>query len=232
MLLQTIPEQPLEMMDKYTVAWVGLVALSLLAMILIRYIIKRLKKQEEKIDSLIDKLIEEKDDSGKILSPDLSKFAERANKVQVLTYHLLNEFNADRFQVFEFHNGGKTLTGVQFKKCSNTYEAVELGIDAKSKDFQNIPISTNFLWNKLILSKEPIIISDAEELKETDKTIYEMLKSHGIGAYYSRLILDYDNKPIGFVVAEYFSRAYIMNEEQLKLFKESTITISGLINKN
>ena len=109
---------------------------------------------------------------------------------------------------------------------------VELGIEVKSKDYQSIPISTNFLWNKLILTKEPIIISNVEELKDTDRSNYEMLKSYGIGADYSRLISDYDGTPIGFVVVEYFNRNYDMNEEQLKLFNESTITISGLINKN
>ena len=90
--LQSIPEQPLQMMDKYTVAWVGLVALFILVMVFIRFILKRLRKQEQKIDSLIDKIIEEKDEN-KITAPDLSKFAIRANKIQVLTYHLLNEFN-------------------------------------------------------------------------------------------------------------------------------------------
>lgn len=233
MLLQSVPEQPLKMMEKYGLAAVGLVVLALFSFFLVRQLLKRLTAQDKKLDALIERLLEdkEKESSEGLNVEKLDKFAKSANKIQQLTYYLLNEIEAERISIFEYHNGGKTITGVDFKKCSNTYEAVELGIESKYRDYQNIPISTNVLWNKLLLDKKPISIYDISELKETDNSIYIFLSSQGIQSYYSRLILDYDNKPIGFLVITYYTNKVRLEEEHLKVINDATITIAGLINK-
>ena len=171
-LITMIPEQPIAMIEKYGFTAVALVVLGIFSWILVKYILNKFTVHEEKMDEIINRLLDEK--GGKpdstLNAEKLINFAQHASKIQQLTYHLLNELEADRVSIFEFHNGGKTITGVDFKKCSNTYEAVELGIEPKYKDFQNIPISTNFLWNKLLLDKKTIAICDISDLQNTDNT--------------------------------------------------------------
>lgn len=225
-LLQTIPEQPLQMIEKYGVSAVGLVVLGLFCWFLVKQIMKRLSKQ----DDLIIKLLQDRETED-LTSENLGKYAENASKIQQLIYHMLNELDAERISVFEYHNGGKTLTGVDFRKCSNTYEATQLGISALYRDYQNIPISTNFLWNKLLLDKEPINISNMEDIKSTDRSAYSILKSQYIKSYYSNLILDYDNKPIGFIVVTYYLKQTELNDHQLKIINDTTLNIAGLLNK-
>lgn len=230
-LLQlTTMEYFLEMFDRYGVTLVSLVVLGSFTWFLIRFILRMMKRQEKKIDALIEKLVTKDADEDDI-EEKLSNFAVNANRVRQLSYYLLNEFDADRVSVYEYHNGGKSVAGVDFKKCSNTYEATAKGIDEMYNEQQNLPISVNFLWNKLLIDKKPILISDIKTLEQTDNTIFQILSSQGIKSYYSRLILNYNSKPIGFVVITYYNENVALDNEQLKIFNDTTISIGGLINK-
>jgi hypothetical protein len=222
-------EGTLKLIDQYGVGLVALVIVCIFSWILVKFILKRLTNQEEKIDNLVDKLI---NNDTPLTDEKMGKFALNANRVQQLIYHLLNEFDADRISVYEFHNGGKTITGINFKKCSNTYEAVGLNIEEKNKGQQNLPISVNYLWNKLLIDKKPINITNISLLKETDKTIYQTLNMQKIKSYYARLINDYNGNPIGFIIIKFYDKNIILNEKQIKIFNDTTICIGGLINKD
>ena len=217
-------------MDQYGVGLVALVVVGFFAWFLVKFILKIMKNQEKKIDDLLEKLYTKSTDEPDPL--EIDKFALNANRVQQLIYHLLNEFDADSVSVFEYHNGGKTINGVDFKKCSNTYEAVGHGIEEKYNEYQNIPLSINFLWNKLLMDKKSILITDICSLEKTDQTIFQILKSQGIKSYYARLINDYNGKPIGFIVIKYYSGTSVLSDEQLKIYNDTAISIGGLINKD
>ncbi|MCK9446143.1 hypothetical protein M0Q50_04535 [bacterium] len=228
-LLQAQAEDVLNLIDKFGVGLVVLVFLGFFSWFLIKWILIREEKQEKKIDLLIDKLTNgttKKEDEH-----NLNEYARNANRVQQLTYFLLNEFDADRVSIFEYHNGGKTLAGISFNKCSNTYEALAMGIDGKYNELQQIPISINFLWNKLLEQQKPIIISDIEILKEHDETIYFALKGKSIKSYYSQLIVDYNSRPIGFITIEYYDNVKVLNIDEIKIFNDTSIKIGGLLNK-
>jgi len=219
----------LQLFDKYGVALVALVILGSFAWFLVRFILRTMKRQEKKIDDLINKLVSK--DTEEDIDEKLSNYAKNANRVRVLINRILNEFEADRIAVYEFHNGGKSISGVDFKKCSNTYETTNKGIDELYNEQQNLPISVNFLWNKLLIDKKPIFISNIHTLEQTDNTIFQILDSQGIKSYYSKLILNYNSKPIGFIVITYYYKNVTLNNEELRIFNDTTISIGGLINK-
>lgn len=215
----------------------GVIITVFLIFILIAYMLitnssKRIKEQEEKIDTLygrIDKLMnkfssEEKNDlTGKFIS-----YAENANKIQIQLYHLLQNFNAERVSIYEFHNGGKNLAGVEFKKCSNTYEAVSLEIKPIIKEMQNLPLSISPLWSKILTTRDDVDIPSVEKLE--DPFLKKYLESQSIKTYYSAILQDYDNTPIGFITMEYYHITKELTEDQLYEFNEIAIKISVLIN--
>lgn len=226
-------EETLKLIDHYGVSIVVLVLLIFFSWFLINFILKRITSQEKKMDELITKILsnENHHDHG-LTHEKLSNFASNSSKVQQINYSLLNDFGADRLSIYEYHNGGKTINGVDFKKCSNTYEAVGLGIEEKYLEHQNIPISVNFLWSKLLNEKKTTFISDVDDLEKCDETIYAFLKQHNIKSYYSKLIKDFDNKPIGFIVIVYYKHKTYLTQKQLKKLNEDTFKIAGLINKD
>ena len=213
-----------------------IVAILVLAIVTSFYIIrnstKRIREQEEKIDTLydrIDKLMNKftHDDTNE-LAGKFVNYAENANKIQIQLYHILQIFNADRVSIYEFHNGGKNLRGLEFKKCSNTYEAVALETKPIIKEMQNLPLSMNPLWSKVLATREDIEIPNVENLEDTFLKAY--LETQSIKTYYSLLLLDYDNTPIGFITLEYYRNARELNVDDLEEFNEIAIKISVLIN--
>ena len=213
-----------------------IVAILVLAIITSFYIIrnstKRIREQEEKIDTLyerIDKLMNKftHDDTNE-LAGKFTNYAENANKIQIQLYHMLQNFGADRISIYEYHNGGKNLAGIEFKKCSNTYEAVELETKPIIKEMQNLPLSMNPLWSKILATKQDIEIPSVEKLQDTFLKTY--LETQSIKTYYSSIMLDYDNTPIGFITLEYYRTARELTKDELDEFNEIAIKISVLIN--
>ena len=193
---------------------------------------KRIHEQEQKIDSLyvrIDKLMnkfsseENHDLTGKFIN-----YAENSNKIQIQLYHLLQNFGAERVSIYEFHNGGKNLAGVEFKKCSNTYEAVSLETKPIIKEMQNLPLSINPLWSKILVTRGDINIPSVEKIQDVFFKSY--LETQSIKAYYSTILQDYDNTPIGFITLEYYKNSRELLPLEFEEFNEIAIKISVLIN--
>jgi len=191
---------------------------------------KRIKNLEDKNDYLHDKIdkMNIKDEHSD-LPQKFINFAESATKIQIQTYHILQIFGAERISIYEFHNGGKNLAGVEFKKCSNTYEAVSLETKPLIREMQNLPLSINPLWNRILSTREEISIPDVKKLE--DNFLKEYLKSLGIKTYYATILQDYDNTPIGLIAMEYYNYCTELTEYQLDEFYETAIKIAVLINK-
>lgn len=214
----------------------GTIVSILLLLIFIAYTLitsssKRIREQEEKIDSLygrIDKMMAIKDEHSD-LPEKFINFAESATKIQIQIYHILQIFGAERISIFEFHNGGKNLSGVEFKKCSNTYEAVSLETKPLIREMQNLPLSINPLWNRILSTRSEISIPFVNKIE--DVFLKDYLTSLGIKTYYSTILEDYDNTPIGLIAIEYYSYSTELSEEQLDEFYETAIKIAVLINK-
>jgi len=215
----------------------GIIGTILILAILVSYmVIKNLTKtntaQQEKINELYSKLdgfinkfsSEEKHE----LVGKFDNYAVNANKIQIQLYHLLQNYGAERVSIYEFHNGGKNLAGIEFKKCSNTYEAVSLETKPVIKEMQNLPLSVNPLWSRTLVTRCDIIIPSVEKLEDTFLKGY--LETQSIKTYYSSILQDYDNTPIGFITLEYYHKSKELTVEQLEEFNEIAIKISVLIN--
>jgi hypothetical protein len=215
----------------------GIIGTILILAILVSYMMiknqtKIITGQQEKIDALynrIDGLMKKfSSDETHELVGKFDDYAVNANKIQIQLYHILQNYGAERVSIFEFHNGGKNLAGIEFKKCSNTYEAVSLETKPVIKEMQNLPLSVNPLWSRTLVRRCDIRIPSVETLEDTFLKAY--LETQSIKTYYSSLLQDYDNTPIGFITLEYYHKAKELNSDQLSEFNEIAIKISVLIN--
>lgn len=232
MLSQTIPEQPLKMIERYGIMMVVVVALAIGVIYLFKIIMKRYQGQDDKIGKLQEILVEMAKQQQKhpLDEKALTKRAEVSTKINNMLFNMLNDYSADRISIYEFHNGGKTLYGLEFNKASCMYE-VGKNLENRTKDFQNVPVSTNVLWNTLILTKSPFYVKDSEDLKDIDHGIYFMLKVNNIKSYYANLLMDLSGNPIGIIAIEYINTVKNLTESELSLFKNKSYTISGMMIK-
>ena len=212
--------------EKYGIAMVFVVVFFIVAWQLLKKLLKVQSDRITELKDMVEELMDKNTDDNENI---FGSHAEFADKVQILLYHMLNRIKANRISIFEYHNGGKTIKGVSFKRCTNTYEALSLNITPKKIQLQNLPISINTLWYKNLLDKKDVIIPDTEKLENTDPILWSMFMSDCIVSYYSFLIIDFDGKPIGFITMEFCDEKIDLNDEQIKDLKNNIITIAGLI---
>lgn len=144
-------------------------------------------------------------DHAKDLKEQWPKTIEKNSIVHQLLYKALYEFKWDRAYIFEYHNGGHSISGIDFLKCSNTFEVVNENVQQHQKDLQNLPIGMFAFWNIQILKKQTICHADIEELKNYDLWAYQILKQQGIKSIFIIGLYDAQGHAIWFFGIDYIN---------------------------
>lgn len=142
-------------------------------------------------------------DHAKDLKEKWPQTIEKNSIVHQLLYKALYEFKWDRAYIFEYHNGGHSISGIDFLKASNTFEVVNDWIQPQQILLQNLPIGMFAYWNLKILKKETICMQDIEEIKQTDLWAYQILKQQDIKSIFVIGLYDAQGHAIGFFGIDY-----------------------------
>lgn len=158
-----------------------------------------------KISNLFYMKLEKKiiHDHAKDLKEKWPKTIEKNSIVHQLLYKALYEFKWDRAYIFEYHNGGHSISGIDFLKCSNTFEVVNENVPQHQKDLQNLPVGMFAFWNLQILKRQTICLKNIEDMKNQDIWVYQLLKQQGIKSIYVIWLFDAQGHPIGFFGIDY-----------------------------
>lgn len=230
--LLSIDEQPLKLIEQYGIMAVAVVVLSIAVVRLFKIIIKRYQEQENRISKLQDIMsnMAEAQNQQPIDNESLEKRARLSDNINNILFNMLSEYEADKVSIYEFHNGGKSYYGLNFNKASCTYNASRIP-SQRIKEYQNIPISTNLIWNTMVLTKDPFYVKNVEQLKDVDHGLYFMLKASDIKSYYANLLMDLSGNPLGIIAIEYANKVQNLSKSELEDFRSKTYTISGMILK-
>ena len=134
----------------------------------------------------------------------------------------LKEFlNADRVQVYDFHNGGHYANGRSALKTSCTYEVCRTGCRAYQMFLQAIPLSCIPQFIKTLLNKEELKVSTIEDLKNSMNSTYNLKKDQGVRSFYDIIIHNKDKEPIGFLAIQYCTEEKLQytQEQQNEILK-------------
>lgn len=138
--------------------------------------------------------------------------------------------NADRVQVYDFHNGGHFANGRSALKVSCSYEVCRAGIKSYQMYLQSIPLNCIPQFIKMLLNKNRMIINDLEEIKDIMPATYSLKKSQNVKSYFDIILNNEFNEPIGFLAIQYesinkvnFSEKEINEILKLKFFIEENL---------
>lgn len=120
--------------------------------------------------------------------------------------------NADRVQVYDFHNGGHYANGRSALKTSCTYEVTRTGINAVQGQLQSIPLPCIAKFISSLLNDENMEIKHIDDIKETMPSTYQLKKSQGITSFYDIILVNKENEPIGFLAVQFVKNKYSIDE--------------------
>lgn len=129
----------------------------------------------------------------------------------------IKEFlNADRVQIYDFHNGGHYANGRSALKVSCSYEVCRVGIKSYQMYLQSIPLSCIPQFVKKLLNDELIQVNDLEEIKDNMPATYSLKKSQNISSFYDIILNNKKREPIGFLAIQYTTKNKINFSQQEK----------------
>ena len=137
--------------------------------------------------------------------------------------------NADRVQVYDFHNGGHYANGRSALKTSCTYETVRNGINPVQSQLQSIPLPCIAKFISQLLNDETMEIKKLDEIKENMPSTYQLKKSQNIESFYDIVLNNKNNEPIGFLAVQFVKNKYSIDEHgkqeilRLKFFIEEQL---------
>lgn len=116
---------------------------------------------------------------------------------------ILEETNADRVSLVQYHNGGKGINKQSFLKMSMTNEQVKLGIKPFISNFKDQFRNVLAYFVKEINRSNYCYIDNVEAVKEVDISMYEFMKDRGVYAKFGIGVRNKENTIIGFICVEY-----------------------------
>lgn len=166
---------------------------------------------------------------AKELKQNWPKTIEKNNLVHQLLYKALYEFNWDRAYIYEYHNGGHSISGIDFLKASNTFEVVNDRVQPQQLHLQNLPVGMFAYFNNKILNKQSIC-KKVDDIQKEDLGAYQVLKQNGINNIFIIGLFDAKWYPIGFFGIDYVRQDMPnMCESMLKKLEIMSYQISGLL---
>jgi hypothetical protein len=116
--------------------------------------------------------------------------------------------NSSRVMILEYHNGTENVTGLPFRKCSATYEAINVGVMPIARDYNEINLS--LLPFASYMASEGYWCGDIDNMEEIDRSFCYMLKAHGV-EHFSAVTIEGVNKPLALLIVAY-DQKYVNHE--------------------
>ena len=178
-------------------------------------IIKSYKNTKNEIDTLPKKIKQQ-------ISIDDSIISKMEDLKEML--------NADRVQIYDFHNRDHYANGRSALKTSCTYEVIRTGISHKQSYLQSIPLSCLSRFISKLMNDGFLEVKNLEEIKDEMPSTYQLKKDMQINSFYDVILNNKNGEPICFLAVKYVKNKYnILSEKdkqeilKLKFFVEEQL---------
>lgn len=195
-----------------------------LALFLVLYYLRKIQPEISKIQNPQKEYLEN-------LKNNREANVQKGQEIREILSRIMYGLGADRAYLFQFHNGGINLGGIEFLKLSNTHEVVNSGIRPQIKNLQQLPISAFANFVKSVGTGKPFYVHNVEDLKDKDLGLYETLTMQGIKSIYAVGVYDYNNSPLGFVGIDYTKQVTDLTTAQQNTLENASYQISGYLYK-
>jgi GAF domain-containing protein len=149
------------------------------------------------------------------------------NIVSALDF-VMEETEADRVYILEFHNGEHYFSGRSQQKLSCTHEVVSEGISAESHNLQNIRISNFHCLIKSIANGDTFKCPELQKFN-SDIAFKSFLESKGVKSLFARPVKTLNGKTLGIIALEYVKENRVWSEDAEGFVRKQARIISGYL---
>ena len=152
-------------------------------------------------------------------------------KVEEKLYHLMEDYQADRIYILQFHNGGHYYpTGKSIQKFSMFYEVVKDVKFSVRNNFQNIPVHLFSKSLKELSEHNFIAINDYKDPAVATFGLKYIAEESGTKASYLFTVRNIDDKLIGVLGFDFYKKNALSPDKTTELQIEAA-AIGGELTK-
>ena len=152
---------------------------------------------------------------------DNSRLTKVTEEIDLVLNQLLKETGADRVNLVQYHNGGHGINKQAFLKMSMTNEQVKFGVKTFMQESKDQFRSILSFFVKELNDNNECYISDLEDLKNIDNSMYDYMKGKGIESKFGIALRDHEGTVIAFVSVEFINKQLVDLTKVDKALKNS-----------
>lgn len=143
---------------------------------------------------------------------------------------ILNETNASRASLVQYHNGGRGINKQAFLKLSMTNEKTKTNVKTIMPEVKDQFRSILGYFVNELNEKGQCYILDIEDVKSKDIGMYELMSTRGIEAKCGHAIHNKDDMVIGYICVEFENKKDAVLDDIKVSFTEHYREIERLLN--
>ena len=163
------------------------------------------------------------------IDPVVDDTAQSSNIYMALDY-IMEQMEADRAYVLQFHNGGYYYSGRSQQKFSCTHESTSRGVSRECSTSQEHRISHYHNYIDSLIRNGKFCYQDIENMD--DHNFIELLQEAGVKSIYNVPIKTLNGRIIGILGVDYVKaqmKCDVENETSLQFMKRQARIVSGYL---
>ena len=153
----------------------------------------------------------------------------KLEQINIILNFMLENLNADRAYVMQFHDGELGLGNIHFSKASCTYEKNKIGILPIMTKWQNLPLGMLSHIVSNIYQNEKLRIPDINDISDNDSGVFNFLKNEKILSCYIISLTDYAGELVGYVGLDFCKIKVTLSQETFDFFTMQVMKICGIL---
>ena len=160
----------------------------------------------------------------------VERYTQQNTNVEKAIRYTIDQLDADRVYVYEFHNGDHFYSGNHQQKFSCTYESLNSGVSSESLRLQDLRVSTfnGFIKDVLgIHGEKSFRLTDIEQID--NPLLRNWLEERGIRSSYAFPIETLNHGVVGILSVDFTKRKTKLTKENISLILNQSKIISGYL---
>ena len=194
-------------------------------------LIEKEKKSEENFHEILNQFLEEVKKPHVLSEEENNRMTKIDEEIDLFLEKALEINNASRVHLVKYHNGGNDMLGNSILKMSMSNERCAAGVAHLSGTFQNQLRSAFAYWVKELNEQGYCFISDIEDIREQDTSLYQYMKQTGIKAKYGIAIRNTQTGcVIGYLCIDFLNKDDVNFEQVKHCLEDKKLKIEALLN--
>lgn len=157
----------------------------------------------------------------------VERYTQQNTNVEKAIRYAINQLDADRVYVYEFHNGESFYSGAHQQKFSCTYESLNSGVSSESLSLQDLRVSTFNKFVSAVVNDKGYHVPDVSKIK--DSLLKNWFDRRGIASSFAFPVITLNKNIIGIIAIDFTKNKDRLTKEEEQFIIQQSKIIGGYL---